>query len=113
MHELSIALGIVEIAEKEVLKAGASKVELIELEIGKLSGVEIEALNFAWPQATEGSVLETAEKKIYVIKGVAECLDCNIKFDIENIYDSCPKCNGYLKNIIQGKELRVKALTVD
>ncbi len=32
--------------------------------------------------------------------------------DIINIYDSCPKCDSFLKGIIQGKELRVKALEV-
>jgi Zn finger protein HypA/HybF involved in hydrogenase expression len=34
MHELSVAMGIVNITEKEIKKANKNKVTLIELEIG-------------------------------------------------------------------------------
>ena len=40
MHELSVAMGIVKIAETETEKAGAREVEAIELEIGTLAGIE-------------------------------------------------------------------------
>ncbi len=112
MHELSIAMGIVKIAEKEAKKANAKKIDLIELEIGKLSGVEIDSLDFVWPMAVKGTLLENATKKIFNIKGVAVCLDCEHEYEIKNYYDPCPKCDSHFKNIIQGKELRVKALEV-
>ena len=38
MHELSIAKSIVEIAEAEVKKASAQRVEEIQLDIGRLAG---------------------------------------------------------------------------
>ncbi len=112
MHELSIAMGIIKIAEDETAKANAKKVEKIELEIGTLAGVELESLNFVWPSAVKGTVLENAEKKIEVIQAKGKCLDCNSIFLLENIYDSCPECNSFLKGIIKGKELRVKSLEV-
>jgi hydrogenase nickel incorporation protein HypA/HybF len=31
---------------------------------------------------------------------------------MELIYDACPKCNSYFKDILQGKELKVKSLEV-
>ena len=43
MHELSIALGIVKIAEDETAKAKATSVTKIELEIGVLSGIELDS----------------------------------------------------------------------
>ena len=97
MHELSIAISIVEIAEKEVVKHKAVSVEQIELEIGKLSGVEIYALDFAWDQAVQNTVLENAIRKTIYINGIAECEDCGNKFEIEQIYDECPACHSYLK----------------
>lgn len=112
MHELSIALGIVKIAEDETAKANAKQVSKIELEIGELSGVEIESLNFVWESAIKDSVLEFAEKDITIIKGKGKCIDCATVFDMEFIYDTCPKCSSILKGILQGKELRVKALEV-
>ncbi len=113
MHELSIAMGIVDIANKEVAKHHVSDIELIELEIGTLSGIEIESLNFAWPLAVNGTVLEHAKKKIDVIKGKARCLDCGCDFDLDNIFDPCPECKSYFKDIYHGKELRVKAIVVN
>ena len=112
MHELSIALGIVKIAEDETAKANAEKVTKIELEIGVLSGIEIESLNFVWEAAVQDSVLENAEKEIIIIEGRGKCIDCDAEFDLENIYDCCPKCNSNFKGILKGKELRVKALEV-
>jgi hydrogenase nickel incorporation protein HypA/HybF len=113
MHELSIVMGIVDIAEKEVEKARASKVDVIELDIGELSGVEMEALEFAWKVAVEGTVLNHAERKINRIKAKAKCMDCGSDFEIGALYDPCPECGSFFKDVYQGKELRVKSLEVE
>ena len=112
MHELSIAIGIVELAEREAIKANSNNIESIELEIGDLSGIVIEALDFAWPVAVKGTMLEKANKTIDKISGKAKCLECENLFDIENLYDSCPKCKSHFKDIYKGKELRVKSISV-
>lgn len=112
MHEMSIALGIVRIAEDEVKKAKANKVEIIELTIGNLSGVEKDALDFAWPVAVKDTVLEGAECKIDHIKGEGKCSECDTIFPLESLHDPCPKCNSYFKDILKGKELKVVALEV-
>jgi len=103
MHELSIAMGIVDIAEKETIKADAGKVDIIELEIGTLAGIEFEALDFVWPSAVKGTVLENAVKKINIIHGEAKCADCETIFKLDNVYDACPNCNSYLKGITKKK----------
>ena len=96
----------------EAEKAGAKNVDLIELEIGNLAGVEIEALDFAWTEAVKHTILENAKRKIDLIKGKGQCMECEHIFPLDNIYDPCPNCQNYLKGILQGKELRVKALEV-
>ena len=85
----------------------AKKVTKIELEIGLLAGVELESLNFVWDSAIKESVLEFAEKEFTIIKGIGKCIDCDTEFDMEYIYDSCPKCNSNFKGILQGKTLSV------
>jgi hydrogenase nickel incorporation protein HypA/HybF len=112
MHELSIALGIVKIAEDETAKVNAKTVTKIELEVGVLSGVELDSLNFVWESAVKSTVLEKAEKHVTVIGGKGKCIDCDTIFDMENIYDCCPNCNSNFKGILKGKELKVKALEV-
>lgn len=112
MHELSIALGIVDIAEKETKKANKRNVDLIELEIGTLAGIEFESLDFVWSSAVKNTVLEHAEKRINIIEAEAKCGDCNTVFKIKKVFDACPNCKSYLKGIIKGKELRVVSLEV-
>ncbi len=112
MHELSIAMGIVKIAETEAQKAGAHAVEKVELQIGSLSGVELQALEFVWPMAIQNSMLKDAELEIEQIQARAKCLECEQIYPLEHIYDPCPHCKSHFKDILQGKELQVKALQV-
>lgn len=113
MHELSIAMGIVEIADKEAFKAGVNKFSGIELVIGELSGVELASFDFAWQQAIKGTVLDGSKLEISRPPGKARCLDCGCDFNMVQVYDICPACNSYFKDIISGKELRVKSLLID
>jgi hydrogenase nickel incorporation protein HypA/HybF len=112
MHELSVAMGIVNIAENETKKANKKKVEHIELEIGSLSGVELDSLEYVWEIAVKNTVLEGSKKTIDYIVATAKCLECNTMFNVEKVYDNCPKFKSYFKDIIKGKELRVKSLEV-
>jgi len=110
MHELSVALGIVKIAEKAVENIHFERITKIELQIGTLSGIELDSLNFVWDSAVKDTVLEKSIKQIEVVKAKGKCVDCDTAFDMEHIYDSCPKCHSNFKGILKGKELRVKAI---
>ena len=112
MHEMSVAIGIVDIATNACRKANKSSVSKIALEIGGLAGVQLDALDFVWPVAIEGTVLEKAERIIYKIQAEAICLECSERFSVDNFYDNCPQCGSYFKNVTKGKELRVKYLEV-
>ncbi len=111
MHELSIVMNIIDIAKIELEKAKLSRIETIEIEIGTLSGVEFEALDFAWQISIKGTILEKAERKINRIKAKAKCVSCEFVFNTLSVFDQCPKCNEIFTEIISGKELRVKSLT--
>jgi hydrogenase nickel incorporation protein HypA/HybF len=113
MHELSIATSIVKTVEKEVQDNGGEKVLEIHLEIGKLSGVEIQSLLFVWKLTANGTVLQDSKVIINEPEGKARCSECETEFKLEKIYDSCPKCNGPFKNIISGKELKIKKLIIN
>lgn len=112
MHELSIVMSIIGIAEDEARKAGVSAIEEIELEIGTLSGVEMDALDFAWIQAVKGSVLASALKNIVRPEGKSRCMDCGNISEMNHLYDCCTKCGSHFVDIIQGKELKVRSISV-
>ena len=111
MHELSIVMGIIDVAKNELDKAKLSKVETIELDIGTLSGIEFEALDFAWEMAINDTVLEGAERKINKIQAQAKCVSCGHVFNTSSVFDQCPKCNELFTEILSGKELKIKSIT--
>ncbi len=57
MHELSIAVSIVEIAQEESERLG-SKVSAVHLKLGPLSGIVKEALLFSYDVACQDTPLE-------------------------------------------------------
>lgn len=112
MHELSIVLSIVDAAEEQARKYGASGVERIDLEIGTLAGIEPDALAFAWEAGLPGTILANAERHIHFIQARARCMDCRHEFDVLHLYEACPHCGNYFTELLQGQELKIKSLTL-
>jgi hydrogenase nickel incorporation protein HypA/HybF len=54
--------------------------------------------------------LERAELIKEYKTGKARCLHCNREFAIIHIYDPCPFCAAFSKELIQGKEISIKSL---
>ncbi|MBE0644745.1 MAG: hydrogenase maturation nickel metallochaperone HypA [Bacteroidetes bacterium] len=112
MHELSIAENIVEIAVAHLQGDARAVVQEIELEIGTLSGIEIDALTFAMDAATKDTPLQQAAVRIITVQGRARCNACAAEFDVEDFFSPCPSCGGFDNTTLQGEEMRVKSLLV-
>jgi hydrogenase nickel incorporation protein HypA/HybF len=113
MHEFSIAINIIEIAEAEAKKANCTKVSKLVLDVGTMSGIEFHALDFALESAVKNTMLENAELIINKIQARAKCSDCQNEFEIDSAFDPCPGCGGFYHQILSGKEMRVKSLVAD
>lgn len=61
MHELSIAVNIVEIATEQLQRHGGERVRAIHLRIGPLAGVARDALQFSFALAGEGTPVEGSQ----------------------------------------------------
>jgi len=112
MHELSIAYSIVEIAEEQAREHKASGIEEIELEVGRLSGVELQALDFALESAVKGTILEKARIIRHKIDGEGHCGDCGLTFPVDTLFTPCPSCGSFAVKVAKGKELRVKSILI-
>lgn len=113
MHEMSIALSIIDLATEEAKKAEAERIKEIELDIGTMAGIEYEALNFAMEVAVKKTMLEDANVKINRIEAISECLECGHIFDSEGFISHCPECKEMNTRIIKGRELQVKSILVE
>ena len=112
MHELTIAQSIVELADEIAVKENAVAVQTIEIEIGALSGVVLDALEFALKIMVKNTKLEKAKINYLKVDGLADCSNCNSQFKTNDLLAFCPKCNHANFRIIDGKQLRIKSLTV-
>jgi len=110
MHELSIAMSIVEIAEENAQQSNVKSISEIQLEIGELSGVVHEALEFAMEEAVKNTILKNAKRIIISIPGKVKCLQCQHEFEVDDIFTPCPVCSSFENDVIAGKELRVKSM---
>lgn len=112
MHELSIVMSIIETVQEELTKHDAVAVETIELDIGSLSGIELEAFDFAWNCGIEQTILKNTKCVINRINGTGLCKNCNAQFPMQHVYDACPACKSYGAEIVRGKELKIQSLTL-
>jgi hydrogenase nickel incorporation protein HypA/HybF len=69
MHELSIAMSLVQLVEEQVAAEPAADVIAVDVRIGDLASVVPEALQFAWGPATEGTRLEGSQLRIHRQRG--------------------------------------------
>jgi hydrogenase nickel incorporation protein HypA/HybF len=113
MHELSIALNIVEGALEEVERRGNLQVNAIHLRLGPLAGVDKDALLFAYPLACEGTALANSQLVIEDTQAAIFCASCNTEHNPVSIYDlHCPVCGAWECRVIRGNELEIRALEV-
>jgi hydrogenase nickel incorporation protein HypA/HybF len=114
MHELSIAVSIVEMAQEEADRRRV-RVEAVHLKIGALSGVAKQALLSCYAMACQGTSLEGSRLMIEELPVVIFCAKCKTCQPITSLQlFSCPQCGTPSGEIVQGKELEVVALeTVD
>ena len=113
MHELSIALSIIEGVGEEARKHGDAKVCSVHLKLGPLSGVVKEALLFSWQVACEGTPLAGADLLIEDVPVTVFCTVCQSERSLASIqYFFCPVCESATPEVIRGKELQVVALEI-
>lgn len=113
MHELSIAISIVDLAVEQAKLASAKAVSEVELDIGVLSGIECEALEFALGVASKDTLLELTRFKINRVEPLAECPDCGYLYSPEGMFSHCPECKKTGIRLIRGTEMQVKSLLVE
>jgi hydrogenase nickel incorporation protein HypA/HybF len=111
MHELSIAMSIVEMAQEEAERRGSVPVEAVHLRLGQLSGVVKEALLASYEMACEETLLAGSKLLIEEIPVEVMCPECNAPRWIQSIqWFCCPECGAPTPTVLHGKELEVVAL---
>jgi hydrogenase nickel incorporation protein HypA/HybF len=114
MHELSIAMSMVEIAGEEAASRGGARVIALHLKLGPLSGVVKDALLFSYDVAASGTALEGSRLVIEEVPVIVFCRGCNQQREIETIqYLGCPLCGELTPEVLSGRELQIVAMEIE
>lgn len=113
MHELSIAVDLVELAAAEAQRLGDVRVRAVHLRIGPLSGVVNDALAFSFELAAAGTAVEGARLEIETEAVQVWCNTCAATRVLANLqHRRCPTCNELTPNLLSGDALQLIALEV-
>ena len=81
------------------------------MEIGQLSGVQIDALDFAFSVFLSGTIMEGAEIIYQTSPLLLSCNNCDIEF-LGTLEDQrCPVCLKAQFKVIHGRELLIKSIS--
>jgi hydrogenase nickel incorporation protein HypA/HybF len=113
MHELSIALSILELVEEEAGRH-PGRVTAVHVKLGPLSGVVKEALVSAYNLARDNTPLEQTELIVEEVPIVAYCTGCAAARTLACVQElCCPVCGALTPEIVTGRELEVVALEME
>ena len=111
MHELSVALSIIEGVEQELARRDSARAAAVHLRIGPLSGVVKEALLFSWFLACEGTPLAGSRLEIEETPIVLYCPTCAQEQPAVSLQHlCCSVCATVSGDVRRGYELDVYAL---
>jgi len=112
MHELSIAMSLVEIACEKQASLG-SRVDAVYVRIGPFAGVVKDALSFCFDMAAQGTAIEGARLEIEDVVPTVYCPRCAGERELASVQHlRCPVCGEPTPEIVAGRELELRALEV-
>ena len=112
MHEMSIALDIIEIIRQYVPPDSNQIVKTVNLKVGNFSNIVTDTLKFSFDALIKDTYLESSILNIIEIPLTLKCNDCGEITGSEPTFFYCSKCNSNNVEIITGTELKVTDIDV-
>ncbi|WP_299816036.1 hydrogenase maturation nickel metallochaperone HypA [uncultured Roseibium sp.] len=112
MHEMSLCESILDILKDQAAVDHFSRVKRVRVDIGPLSCVEPEALQFGFDVVMKGSLAEGAVLEIARPPAEALCLSCFKTVPVKERFDTCAECGSEALQVVSGEDLKIRELEV-
>ena len=113
MHELSVALNLLEGVQETATRDGIERILAVHVRVGALSGIAPDALRFSWELATAGTVAADSALRIEDVPLVVFCERCAAERAPRAASGlMCPSCGSACPTIVRGRELQLVAMEV-
>lgn len=106
MHELAITQSVVDAV---LDRLPGRRIAVVTLEIGRVSGIEPDALRFCFELVTAGTGIEGAELEILEPAGRAHCRSCAAEFDVQSCVLLC-ECGSADVRLDSGDQLSIRSV---
>jgi hydrogenase nickel incorporation protein HypA/HybF len=114
MHEMSIVQALIEQVEAEVEKSGQpGRVVGLDLVVGRLSGVHVDSIRFAYEILAPGTILEGSTLRISEPAAYSDCRECGAREAIEDLSMYCPRCGSGEIVIDGGRDLVLQSIELE
>ncbi|HXC64401.1 MAG TPA: hydrogenase maturation nickel metallochaperone HypA [bacterium] len=111
MHEMSLAVALLERVLAEAGKGGLRSVSQVTVELGSLQAIEPDLLSEAFRAAALNSVAEGARLDLQLRPAEASCRSCGQGFQPSYQDYVCPHCGQADVKILRGKEMFLLSLS--
>lgn len=113
MHELSVALALLDEVNGAARRDGIERVIAVHVRIGALSGVARDALLFSWEMASAESVAEGSELRVEEVPVEVMCERCGeARSPLPGTGLVCPVCGTICPSVVRGREVQIVAMEV-
>jgi len=113
VHELSVALSLIEGVQETAAREGIERVTAVHVRVGALSGVARDALEFSWELATAGTLAADSALRIEDVPLVVFCERCEAERSPRPANGLlCPACGNACAKVVRGRELQLVAMEV-
>ena len=110
MHEMSIAIALVEQLGTIAVENDATLIEEVHIRAGAMRGIVPEALDMAFEVAAEGTIAEGAKIVLTVVPPTAKCRVCGAQFEPEIDSFLCGQCGEADVEIVEGNDIVVTSV---
>lgn len=113
MHELAIVQDLFKLCETNAMKHNAAKINKVEIEIGRLSGVEAHYLQSAFDAFKTDTICSDAKLIIHPKDITIKCNECGSQSVLLENEFLCPKCGSNSLDVISGEDMYLMRLEME
>lgn len=113
MHELAVTEQILNLALRHARDAHASQVTDLHLQIGALSTIIDDSIQFYWDIISQGSLCQGAILHFDRVPATLHCHSCGQNYTLEHELTTCPSCNGIQVQIVSGQEFQLTSINIE
>lgn len=113
MHELAVCQALIDQVQAIAVENGASRVAVVHVQLGPLSGVEPDLLQQAYPLVCAGTTAEDSELRIALIPIRVRCRVCGAESDAAPNRLVCGRCSAWQTELISGDEMLLASIELE